>query len=148
MFAAKRIREGEVVSVRGGHILERRAQRRRRKPPGYWGYPIAEGLVLGPLTKRETESVMMFLNHSCAPNVGILGQIVFVAMRDIRPGEELTIDYAMFGGDPKSMRCGCGAASCRGVITAADWRQKELQRKYAGYFSSYLQRRMKRKGAK
>ena len=54
----------------------------------------------------------------------------------------------MFGADPKPMRCGCGAASCRGVITAADWRQKKLQRKYAGYFSSYLQRRMKRKGAK
>jgi uncharacterized protein len=148
LFAAKRIREGEIVSVRGGHILERGAQRGRRKPPGYWGYPIADGFVLGPLTKREAESVMMFLNHSCEPNVGILGQIVFVAMRDIRAGEELTIDYAMFGADPKPMPCGCGAASCRGVITATDWRRKKLQRKYAGYFSSYLLRRMKRKGAK
>jgi SET domain-containing protein len=138
LFAAKAIRKGEIVSIRGGHILPRRLPKRQRKPAGYWGYPIADGFVLGPLTKRETESVMMFLNHSCAPNVGIRGQILFVAMRAIRPGEELTIDYAMFGGDPKPMRCGCRAADCRGLITAADWRRKDLQRKYRGYFSSYL----------
>ncbi|HEY7370767.1 MAG TPA: SET domain-containing protein-lysine N-methyltransferase [Polyangia bacterium] len=138
LFAAKAIRKGEVVSIRGGHILPRRLPRRQRKPAGYWGYPISDGFVLGPLTRRETESVMMFLNHSCAPNVGIRGQILFVAMRAIRPGEELTIDYAMFGGDPKPMRCGCQADDCRGLITALDWRRQDLQRRYRGYFSSYL----------
>ena len=142
LFARKAIRKGEIVSVRGGHILSRPMARRRRKPPGYWGYPIADGFVLAPLTKREVRSVMMFLNHSCEPNVGILGQIVFVAMRAIRAGEELTIDYAMFGGDARPMRCGCAAANCRGVITASDWRRKDLRRKYAGYFSASLQRKM------
>lgn len=73
------------------------------------------------------------------PNVGIQGQILFVAMRRIRAGEELTIDYAMFGADTRRMPCACGAASCRGVITSADWRRADLQRKYAGYFSAYLQ---------
>jgi SET domain-containing protein len=138
LFARTAIRKGEVVSVRGGHILTPAMMRGRRKPAGYWGYPIADGFVLGPLTLREVESVMMFLNHSCAPNVGILGQIIFVAMRNIRAGEELTIDYAMFGGDPKPMRCRCGAARCRGVVTAADWRRKDLQRRYRGYFSAML----------
>ena len=142
LFARKAIRKGELVSIRGGHILSRATLKGRRRPAGYWGYPIADGFVLGPLTKRETESVMMFLNHSCAPNVGIQGQILFVAMRNIRAGEELTIDYAMFGGDPKPMRCHCQASACRGVITAADWRRKDLQRKYRGYFSSYLLARM------
>ena len=145
LFAARAIRKGEIVSIRGGHILDRRAQARPRKPAGYWGYPIADGFVLGPLTRRETESVMMFLNHSCEPNVGIQGQILFVAMRNIRPGEELTIDYAMFGGDAKPMRCQCNAASCRGVVTAADWRRKDLQRKYRGYFSAYLLAKMTKK---
>src|SRR6185369_14167293 len=76
LFAARAIRTGEIVSIRGGHILDRRAQARPRKPAGYWGYPIADGFVLGPLTRRETESVMMFLNHSCEPNVGIQGQVL------------------------------------------------------------------------
>lgn len=34
----------------------------------------------------------MFLNHACEPNVGIQGQIVFVAMRNVAAGEELTLD--------------------------------------------------------
>jgi SET domain-containing protein len=142
LFARKPIAKGEIVSIRGGHILPSGPLKGRRKPPGYWGYPIADGFVLGPLTRRETESVMMFLNHSCAPNVGILGQILFVAMRGIRAGEELTIDYAMFGGDPKPMRCQCQAPACRGLITADDWQRKDLRRRYRGYFSSYLLRRM------
>jgi len=144
LFAAKPIRKGEIVSVRGGHILTPQMLKKCRKPPGYWGYPIADGLVLGPLTKKETESVMMFLNHSCEPNVGIQGQILFVAMRPIRAGEELTIDYAMFGSYSRPMRCKCQAATCRGVIASADWRCKELQRKYGDYFSSYLLRKMRR----
>lgn len=35
----------------------------------------------------------MFLNHSCEPNVGVQGQTVFVALRDVLVGEELTLDY-------------------------------------------------------
>jgi hypothetical protein len=41
------------------------------------------------------------------------------------------------------MPCQCGTALCRGVITGHDWRQPDLQRKYRGYFSWYLQRRIK-----
>jgi hypothetical protein len=144
LFATKPIRRGEIVSVRGGHILTRTMLRGRRLPPGYWGYPIADGIVLGPLTKSETESVMMFLNHSCAPNVGIGGQIVFVAMRDIRAGEELTIDYAMFGGYGKPMRCACGAPGCRKRITPSDWKRADLQRRYGPYFSWHVLARMDR----
>jgi uncharacterized protein len=138
LFATKPIRKGEIVSVRGGHVLTQQMARRRPKPPGYWGYPIADGFVLAPVTKRETETVMMFLNHSCEPNVGIQGQIIFVAMRSIRSAEELTIDYAMFGADPKPMLCSCRTPSCRGVVTARDWQRRDLQRKYGSYFSSYL----------
>jgi len=39
---------------------------------------------------------MLFINHSCEPNVGFAGNTVLVAMRDISPGEELTSDYALF----------------------------------------------------
>ena len=36
---------------------------------------------------------MMFLNHSCEPNVGVQEHFVFVAMHDVAAGEELTLDY-------------------------------------------------------
>lgn len=40
--------------------------------------------------------------------------------------------------DDYQMECRCGAASCRRVITGQDWLRKDLQEKYAGYFSLYL----------
>ena len=103
LFAKKQIRKGEIVSVRGGHIITLQMEEKIKKPDGYWGYPIADEFVLAPLNIQEVESVMMFLNHSCEPNVGILGQIIFVAMRDIDSDEELTIDYAMFGANKQPM---------------------------------------------
>ena len=139
LFAKEAISKGEIVSVRGGHIITRQREAQMEKPAGYWGYPISDEFVLAPLTTAEVESVMMFLNHSCEPNVGILGQVIFVAMRDIQPGEELTIDYAMFGADKEPMRCNCQSPACRGLITDLDWQAETLQTKYKGYFSAYVQ---------
>ena len=139
LFAKEPIRKGEIVSVRGGNILTRQMEGKIKKPDGYWGYPIADNFVLAPLNTQEVEDVMMFLNHSCEPNIGILGQIIFVAMRNIDRGEELTIDYAMFGANEEPMQCNCRSANCRGRITATDWEIKKLQAKYRGYFSSYIQ---------
>lgn len=44
---------------------------------------------------------MLYTNHSCDPNIGLQGQIVFVAMRDIAAGEELTHDWGS-GVDPSA----------------------------------------------
>ena len=84
---------------------------------------------------------MMFINHSCEPNVGFAGNTALVAMRDIGPGEELTTDYALFDDHDQIMECQCRTPSCRGTISGKDWQRHDLQRKYGPYFSSYLQRR-------
>ena len=59
-----------------------------------------------------------YINHSCSPNsyMKILyGHILFYALRDIRPGEEITIDYeSTLHSDQK--RCRCKAHNCRGTI--------------------------------
>jgi len=59
-----------------------------------------------------------YINHSCEPNsyMKILyGHIQFYALRDISPGEEITIDYeSTLHSDSK--RCFCGAKNCRGTI--------------------------------
>ena len=62
-------------------------------------------------------------------------------MRDVTAGEELTTDYALFDDSDETMRCQCGTASCRGMVSGRDWQRPDLQRKYGSYFSSYLQRR-------
>lgn len=88
-----------------------------------------------------------YFNHSCTPNAGIKGQIVLVAMRDIRADEEVCFDYAMClyptpGAPRYEMRCNCGAKNCRGVITDDDWQIPELQKRYDGYFSWFIQEKI------
>jgi SET domain-containing protein len=58
------------------------------------------------------------INHSCEPNlVGRImkGHILYISLRPIKRGEELTIDYN-FDKDTGSNKCGCGAKTCRGTL--------------------------------
>jgi SET domain-containing protein len=59
-----------------------------------------------------------YINHSCKPNAYmkiLYGHILFIALSDITPGDEITIDYESTLHSNKK-RCTCGAPSCRGTI--------------------------------
>lgn len=142
LHAVELIREGEVVAVKGGHIVTTRQLRELPDPLPNSDIQITDDLHLVALTDAEYEPVMLFLNHSCEPNVGFAGNTVLVAMQDVTRGEELTTDYALFDDYDGQMACSCGAANCRRIVDGRDWQRPELQRKYRGYFSWYLQRKI------
>jgi hypothetical protein len=139
LHAVAVVKAGEVVAVKGGHIIDRATLLTEAEVIGNSDVQITDQLYLAALTLEEYEAVMLYLNHSCEPNVGVAGNVVFVAMREIAAGEELTIDYAMIDDSQSSMECHCGTASCRGRITGEDWRLPALQERYGPYFSWYLQ---------
>jgi uncharacterized protein len=141
LAAVAPIAAGELVAIKGGHIVTTAALAALPERLRNSEAQIADGFHLAALTEAEYEPVMLFLNHSCEPNVGFAGNIVLVTMRDISPGEELTTDYALFDDHDEMMQCRCRTASCRGTISGRDWQRPDLQRKYGNYFSSYLQRR-------
>jgi SET domain-containing protein len=142
LYAVEPIAKGEVVAIKGGHLVDTATMRRLPETLQNSEIQIAAGVHLVALEEEEYEPVMLFLNHSCEPNLGVDGNIVFVAMRDIAAGEELTTDYALFDDCDDAMTCQCGTPSCRGTITGRDWRRPELQARYAGYFSNYLQQQI------
>jgi hypothetical protein len=144
LFAAADIARGEVVAVKGGYVVTRAELDRLRPVLGPAEIQIGEDLFICPLRADEREGSMIFSNHSCNPNVGVRGQIVFVAMRNVAAGEELTHDWAMTDDDQDSMACHCGAANCRGTVTGQDWRRPEIQERYGDYFSSYLLEKIRR----
>lgn len=83
------------------------------------------------------------VNHSCGPNAGLRGDRTLVAMRDIDAGDEVSYDYATSDGSPyDEFTCRCGSAACRGAVSGKDWRRPDLQARYRGWFSPYLQRRI------
>jgi SET domain-containing protein len=142
LFAVEAFKRDEIVAVKGGHIFDRRTLREVEPQLGPAEIQIGEDLFIGPLTQGEREGSMIYSNHSCEPNIGVRGQIVFVAMRDIETGEELTHDWATTDDDNYRMECGCGAPTCRKIITGQDWQRKDLQDKYERYMSWYLREKI------
>lgn len=139
LFAVEPLVAGEVVAVKGGHIVDTAALLALPERLQNSEIQIAEGLHLVALHDDEYEPVMLFINHSCEPNVGFAGNTVLAAMCDVAAGEELTTDYALFDASAtEPMACSCGTPSCRGTIRGGDWRHPALRARHAGWFSRYL----------
>ncbi len=138
LFATDMISRGEVVAVKGGHIVSRAQLREINLRLGPVEIQIGDDLFIAPVTHQEREASMLYTNHSCDPNIGLRGEMTFVALRLVLAGEELTHDWAMTDDDDYAVSCHCGSPGCRGTLTGKDWQRPELQKKYAGYFSSYL----------
>lgn len=97
------------------------------------------------------------INHSCMPNCGMApadeGHTVYVAVRRIFKGEELTVDYLMSPPDdettPCPHTCHCGTLFCRGTMhsnfeISDAWeayykkKQKKYYRRRLGLFGTEL----------
>ena len=139
-FAVEPIAAGETVTAFGGWVMPMSVLETLSHDRQSRSIQVDADLYL---VSAETPEPGDMLNHSCEPNCGLSGQLLLVAMRDIAPGEELSFDYAMCdASDYDEFRCLCGQPTCREIVTGADWRDPELQDKYAGWFSPYLERRI------
>jgi hypothetical protein len=140
VFAVEPVQKGELLVVWGGGIFTLEQLSTLPETAKHLSIQVEEGLYLVTTGAPHPAD---YINHSCDPNAGLSGQIAAVAMRNIAPGEEICIDYAMCDGTPyDEFICQCGAATCRGRVTGDDWGNPQLWDRYAGYFSPYLQRRI------
>lgn len=140
MFAKEDIKAGEVVFIKGGHILSKKEIFSTNTINSY--LPIDDNFFIATDNPEEEEGIKLYNNHSCEPNCGLRGEITFVAIRDILQGEELTCDYAFIDNEDYSFKCNCGSPNCRKIITGKDWKNRQLQKKYYKYFSEYLKQKI------
>jgi hypothetical protein len=139
IFALQPISKGEIVAVFGGVVYEWDTFIRLPERERSLCIQVEDRLFLVPRPIGEGD----YVNHSCNPNAGLSGQIGLVAMRDIKAGEEVCFDYAMCDTMPyDEFDCKCGQPNCRGRVSGNDWQRPELQKRYAGYFSPHVQRRI------
>lgn len=82
-----------------------------------------------------------FLNHSCNPNAGIRGKVTMVALKDIKEGEEIAIDYAIIEGDDLwEMKCSCGSVNCRKIVKSIRYLPERQFKKYLPYVPTYFRK--------
>jgi SET domain-containing protein len=152
-FALGPIRAGEVVDRWQGEVVSN-AELARIEASGLYHSSAAIGedrnLLFNVIDPREAAVAPSLgsgtggFNHSCDPNLWLEDEITVVARRDIEGGEELTLDYALATGTAawRLEPCNCGSVLCRGTVTGEDWRLPDLQRRYAGHFSPFLNARI------
>ena len=146
LLATKDIKKGERVIVFGGYVMTTPQFKALPEKLKSFPFQIDNDLYFG-LSKISEIEEADYLNHSCDPTCGFGGEITIVAMRNIKRGEEITIDYAMCltSGDIQPMNCVCGSKFCRKIITTEDWRIKNLQKRYKGFFEPFLEKKIKNK---
>lgn len=140
VFAVSAIPAGTTVAGLGGFVVHREEFAGLDEDLRTHSIQIDEDLYLvsvPPFAEAD------YVNHSCEPNCGLVGNSLLVTMRDVAADEELCFDYAMSDTDDyDEFVCECTTPSCRRLVTGGDWRLPELQVRYAGWFSSHITRRI------
>ncbi len=130
VHAKKSIPENQVLFTVTGHKSNKRSR---------------TSFQIDADTHMEPNIFGAYLNHSCEPNAGIRtnfeGLLDVVARRQIKPGEEVTVDYAMFEyelADMAKVACLCDSPGCRGAILGYKHLSQNKKNEYKNYIASHL----------
>ena len=140
LIATGTIEAGEPVVVMGGSVLT---------DEEFAGYVAAvekfsaAAIDEGFNVLQDAYDPLARGNHSCDPTLWMADELTLLARRGIRPAEEVTVDYCLMTvSEDWSMDCRCGGAGCRGTVTGADCHRADLQARYRGHFSPFIERRI------
>jgi hypothetical protein len=146
LVATRPFLRGTLLCVWGGRVVD--TSRMLALPHAMRRYALQiddDHFLVTPLLGVGAADLV---NHSCDPTALLVGADTLVARRRIRPGDEITYDYATSDANAWSgFVCRCGTELCRGEVRQDDWRDPALHARYGGAFSPYLLRRIRDLGA-
>jgi hypothetical protein len=132
IFTMADIKKGDLIFVWEGQ------KKSGRSYPWYFGtrwLQVGQYEWIAP----TRNSPGWYINHSCNPNSGIKDSIKIVAMKNIRRGEEVTIDYSTFESEKGwRLKCHCKNKNCRRIIRSYEFLPPKLKQKYRDFISEYL----------
>ena len=132
LFSKKNFKRNQLVLVCSGPIITKCSK---------LTLPIDYNLFLDLSDKKNHSK---FINHSCEPNCGIKNRTQIVAMKNIKKGEEITIDYSMVLYDydyynwKGNIKCACGSKNCTGERGGYKNLSLSQKKRYKGFISEFL----------
>ena len=135
MCAGEDIKRGELIALLRGPVrhLHIKTKRDARIGPTW----------IGISARRWIDPMWPFnrINHSCDANSGFQGSVRCRALRTIRKGEEITLDYSTTESSPLwTIRCSCKAKRCRKVIRSIQFLSYDVFKSYLPYIPTYFQK--------
>ena len=105
----------KIGEIRGEPLTVKEARRRVKNQRRIM---MVEVSVRTAIDASNSTHALRFTNHSCCPNAVLRivnGRVELYALRNLAPGEEITIDYGETHHEGR-LRCRCGAAQCVGRL--------------------------------
>ena len=113
VFAAEPIpARRKIGEIRGESISVSEARQRAAQVQRIM---IVELSARRAIDASKSQDPMRYTNHRCTPNARLCirqGRVEFYALRDIAPGDEITVDYGETHHNG-TLRCQCGAPGCQ-----------------------------------
>ena len=105
----------KIGEIRGESVSVREARRRAKTMERIMIVEVSHTRAIDASLSTDP---LRFTNHSCRPNAAMRirqGRVEFYAMRDIAPGEEITVNYGETHHEGR-LACRCGAPGCVGRL--------------------------------
>lgn len=136
IFASIDIKKGETVFIMKGNKVKFLINNKKQaKIAGLNWVGFGKNEWIDPLKH------CIFFNHSCNPNAGIKGHVRFVALRNIKKGEEVLFDYSLNEADIFwSIKCSCKNKQCRKTVKSIQFLPQKTFENYKTYVPKYFQK--------
>lgn len=136
LFARRRFLKGSYIIEYTGEIISKKERKHRETfLLQNYNFPMFYFVSLDTnriIDAQRKGNVSRFANHSCAPNTDVKRvfwagdiHVVFVAKRDIYPGEEITFSYNWGTAGKNPTTCMCGEEGCSRIVGAKRTSAKE-----------------------
>jgi len=146
IFALRDFKESEFILEITGEVIE------TENPEDYPEEITEHWSPLGRKGKKymfiKPESPWMYMNHSCDANAGVINDRKLIARKNIKKGDEITVDYSAYdiesltqGRKQLRMECKCGSENCRKIIKTFDRLGKKDQEKLKRFLNPYLRKK-------
>ena len=128
IFTDKNFKKDELVFVFSGKIVN-------WQKANYQSLQIGKNKFINPYKNNPG----VYLNNSCNPNCFVKYPNKITSIKNIKKGEEITIDYSTTVGTKKwKMECLCKSKNCRKIVEPYLEISDKLKNKYKNHTSEYL----------
>lgn len=136
IFAKRDFKKGETIAVIKGKEIFHVVKDKKTSALG------PDWIGIGRNRWIDPNPLFQPLNHSCNPSAGIKGSRTLVALRSIKKGEEVTIDYSITEEDllwELHTACRCGSKNCRKTIKSIQTLPRRIFDQYTPYIGTHFQ---------
>lgn len=136
LFSMKNFKKGERIQYITGKVVTKISESKEDTFSMSTWYGLTKSKWIDP-----EDGIFAFLNHCCEPNAAIVGTKTLIALKDIKKGEEVSIDYSMTDADELwEMDCLCGVKTCRKVIRSIHNLPHHVFENHMPHIPKYFQR--------